>query len=51
LGLRVYRYDQPRDEGTGYLAPPRQVRRSSAESEGRFNEVFAGEPAVNMGKD
>jgi hypothetical protein len=51
LGLRVYRCDQPRDEGTGYLAPPRQVRRSRVESEGRFNEGIAREPAINMATD
>jgi len=37
-----------RDEGTGYLAPPRQVRRS----DDRRNEVSdAQTPVINMVKD
>ena len=59
LGLQVYRCDQPRDEGTDYLAPPRQVRRRSEDnvfnefreaSESRLDEVVADEPAINMAK-
>jgi hypothetical protein len=36
------------------LAPPRQVRRRSEDSEvseSRLDEDFAGEPAINMVKD
>jgi hypothetical protein len=38
-----------RDEGTGYLAPPRQIRRS----DNRGSEEIDGEraPAINMAKD
>ena len=55
-----YRCDKPRGEGTGYLAPPRQVRRRSEDnvfnefrevSESRLDEGIADEPAINMGKD
>jgi hypothetical protein len=33
------------------LAPPRQVRRRSDESESRLDEVDADVPAINMVKD
>jgi hypothetical protein len=37
-----------RDEGTGYLAPPRQVRRSDDRRKELLEDV---KPVINMDKD